>query len=66
MLLLFFASQTDIEFMKKYGTYQSTNRAHDTEFKPLNLSSGYPDSMDWRTKGAVTEIKNQVNVCTIL
>ncbi len=54
--------QTDAEFKELYLTYKPgnyTHRAHSKVFEP-DPYQDYPESIDWRTKNAVTGIKNQV------
>ncbi len=59
LVIIFF--QTDTEYMEKYATYKRTKHSNSKEFVPP-VKSGYPESMDWRTKGAVTSVKSQVSI----
>ncbi|KAJ3699285.1 hypothetical protein LUZ61_002990 [Rhynchospora tenuis] len=57
-----FADLTDKEFLQRYATYRPRNTSNEsTPFKYANLAS-IPSSVDWRTLGAVTPVKNQ-NPC---
>ena len=59
-----FADLTNEEFLSHYAGYNifpSTVSSKTKRFKYENLTN-IPDSMDWRKKGAVTQIKNQ-GVC---
>ena len=54
--------QTHAEFNEKYLTY-SKDKGNWTDAKPFDssqFSSSVPFSIDWRTKGAVGSVKNQV------
>lgn len=56
--------QTDMEYSDMFSSYKripddERNRTKSRVFVADSLKS-YPDSIDWRTKGAVTGIKTQV------
>lgn len=56
-----FADLTNDEFLQKYATYRAQSRSKvSTPFKYANLTT-VPASIDWRTLGAVTPIKDQGN-----
>ncbi|KAJ4817417.1 hypothetical protein LUZ62_029983 [Rhynchospora pubera] len=56
-----FADLTNEEFMQQYTTYRPQSRPkQSTPFKYANLTT-VPTSIDWRTLGAVTPIKDQGN-----
>ena len=54
--------KTHAEFNQLYFTYQEGrgNRSAAKPFDSSEFSSSLPYSIDWRTKGAVSSIKNQV------
>lgn len=55
-----FADLTDEEFANQYLCYR-TPRINITEKFSLPEHTIVPDSIDWRKKGAVLEVKNQGN-----
>ncbi|KAJ3700060.1 hypothetical protein LUZ61_003765 [Rhynchospora tenuis] len=56
-----FADLTNEEFVQQYATYRPQSRPkQSTPFKYANLTT-VPTSIDWRTLGAVTPIKDQGN-----
>ena len=59
MLLLF--SQTGQEWAEKSGTYESDTSGNYTKYYEADPLQYYPDTVDWRTKNAVTKVKDQVN-----
>lgn len=54
-----FADFTVPEFLQKYATYKTSNSSETTDFMYAGVTS--TPSIDWRTHGAVTPIKNQGN-----
>ena len=58
--LLHTSIQTDSEFLEQYGTYSKSEKTytHSRIFRSPPMTS-YPESVDWRTKGAVTSVKSQ-------
>ena len=55
-----FIPQTDAEFREQQLTYVKNSGNYTKVFEASFDSSSYPESVDWRTKNAVTSIKNQV------
>ena len=53
--------QTDAEFREQQLTYVKNSGNYTKVFEASFDSSSYPESVDWRTKNAVTSIKNQVH-----
>ena len=60
--------QTHAEFDELYLTYHESpgNRSAEKPFNPSQYASSVPYSIDWRTKGAVGSVKNQVAIATAL
>nr|ACG63793.1 silicatein A1 [Latrunculia oparinae] len=54
-----FGDLTDLEWNEKYGTYSSSSAGNYTKVFKADPYQSYPESVDWRTKGAVTSVKDQ-------
>nr|AND80742.1 silicatein alpha [Mycale phyllophila] len=54
-----FADLTDQEWAEKFGTYDSDGKGNYTRYYKPDALTYYPDSVDWRTKNAVTSVKDQ-------
>ena len=53
--------QTEAEFREQQLTYVKNSGNYTKVFDASSDSSSYPESVDWRTKNAVTSVKNQVD-----
>ena len=55
--------QSDTEFERLYLTRLTPQRQNITKlFKPSSTLESYPESIDWRTKGAVSSVRDQVSL----
>lgn len=64
LLCLVSFAQDSAEFTRLFNGYHYTEKKQNkNEFQPSVKVSDLPATVDWRTKGYVTEVKNQVCVC---
>nr|ACH48000.1 silicatein A2 [Latrunculia oparinae] len=54
-----FADLTDQEWTEKFVTHVSDTAGNYTKYYEPNQFKSYPDTVDWRTKDAVTKVKDQ-------
>ncbi|GFR63768.1 cathepsin L1-like [Elysia marginata] len=56
-----FTDMTNEEFRQTMNGYIMSERSSSVQFVPTSMDP--PSSVDWRTKGYVTKVKNQVGPC---
>ena len=57
--------QTDEEFQKVYLTYRPGNKGEREEHKIFESLDDLPLVLDWRTRGAVSQVKEQVDIYSL-